>query len=310
MSTEPITLDRALEWLAEQRILQERKPYDVVRMGEWILEQNQLGALGDDLWAFLEQVALAAAELGNYELAELCLSRLTARFPDSARVVLLQGTILEAKGLLQEARTLYTDYLGKDPSNILIHKRLIAAIRSGPDGLAEATAELAEFVDTFPLDQESWLELASLYMQQNKYAQAVYALEELLLIAPHNAFYLLEYAEVLYTAGDIGKAYKIYLRILELSDGILAPEKYRAAGKIRGPWVRALWGLKMSIVQIRAEHAPKRPASDALDIVPEKVDAVDTLVTKLLLDSIYAPNVPDATPIDVRAAVRSILAAS
>lgn len=54
------------------RSTQERNPYEVVRFGEWMLEHNQLGSLGVDVWAFLEQLGMAAAELGNQDLAEVC----------------------------------------------------------------------------------------------------------------------------------------------------------------------------------------------------------------------------------------------
>ena len=45
------------------RSTQERNPYEVVRFGE---------SLGVDVWAFLEQLGMAAAELGNQDLAEVC----------------------------------------------------------------------------------------------------------------------------------------------------------------------------------------------------------------------------------------------
>lgn len=124
----------------------------------------------------------------------------------------------------------------------LVNKRRIAAIRGQPNGLADATSALAEWIDHVPLDQESWQELASLYLAQGKYAQAAYTMEELVLLAPHNSFYLLQYAETLYTADETAKAYKIYLRILELGEGNLDTKQGEAS---RGPWARTLWGLKL-----------------------------------------------------------------
>lgn len=223
----------------------DREPFDVVRYGEWLLEHRQLGALGQDVWAFLEQLGLAAAELGKIDLAELCLSRLVVRFNDSIRALLLKGVILEVEGRFDEAKRVYELLIRKEPSNMLAQKRRIACIKSTPNGIALATEGVAEFVDIFPSDQESWLELASLYLQQNMYAQAAFALEELILLAPQNSFYLLKYAETLYTAGDIAHAYKIYLRILELGEGNLAPESPHKMDRVKGPWVRTLWGLKM-----------------------------------------------------------------
>ncbi|WFD39269.1 TPR-like protein [Malassezia japonica] len=301
-----ITLSEALGWLAEQRVTPKRNAYDTVRYGEWILDNNELSALGDEHWAFLEQVGLAAAELGKYELADLCLSRLSTRFPDSPRVVLFQGTVLESKGLLREAQHLYETFLRIEPVHMLINKRRIAAIRAQPDGVADATEALAEFVDHFPLDQESWQELASLYTEQNKYAQAAYALEELLLLAPHNSYYLLQYAETLYTMGEIAKAYKIYLRILELGEGNMKPKSGRASDRVSGPWVRTLWGLKVCTTQLLA-HSDKRTSTDG-EVTAEKVPEIDTLVTQLMLENVYAPDAQDAAPAAVRAAARKSVA--
>lgn len=138
----------------------------------------------------------------------------------------------------------------------MIAKRRIAAIRGQPNGLVTATEALADFVDHFPLDQESWQELAALYLQQYKYRQAAYAMEELILLAPHNSFYLLEYAETLYTVGDVAKAYKIYLRVLELGEGNLKANAGRASDRVSGPWVRTLWGLKMVGLATYPVHGP------------------------------------------------------
>lgn len=66
-----ITLQGALDWLAQQRRTGERAPDKVVKYGELVIENGKLRALGDELWGFLEQVASASLELGNYELAQV-----------------------------------------------------------------------------------------------------------------------------------------------------------------------------------------------------------------------------------------------
>ena len=96
-----------------------REPFHAGRYGEWLLEHKQLGALGQDVWAFLEQLGLAAAELGKIDLAELCLSRLIVRFSDSARVLVLKGVILEAEGRFDEAKRVYELLLRKESSNVV-----------------------------------------------------------------------------------------------------------------------------------------------------------------------------------------------
>lgn len=163
-------------------------------------------------------------------------------------------------------------------------------------------------MDIFPTDQESWLELASLYLHQNKYPQAAFALEELLLLAPQNAFYLLKYAEVLYTMGELVKAYKLYLRILELGNGNLSPSSTRVVDRVQGPWVRALWGLKMCASKLLSSKA--MTTSEDSSIKAERVEELDTLATKLLLESVYAPDAQYPTPESVRSATRSVLTPS
>lgn len=173
---------------------------------------------------------------------------------DSTRVALLKGVIEESHGRLDEAQSLYEKLLEKEPSNLLVNKRRLACIKTKPEGVTRATEGLAELVDIYPTDHECWLELASLYLSQNKCSQAAYALEELVLLAPHNVFYILKYAETLYTTGDIAKAYKMFLRILELGDGNLAPSNERTVDRVQGPWVRALWGLKMVCQAFRVDR--------------------------------------------------------
>lgn len=49
----------------------------------------------------------------------------------------------------------------------------------------EAITALNQFLDSSPTDAEAWAELADLYVSQGMYPQAVFALEEVLLITPY-----------------------------------------------------------------------------------------------------------------------------
>ena len=49
----------------------------------------------------------------------------------------------------------------------------------------EAITALNEFVDSSPTDAEAWAELAELYVNQGMFPQAIFALEEVLLITPY-----------------------------------------------------------------------------------------------------------------------------
>lgn len=50
---------------------------------------------------------------------KLCIERLQERFPTSIRVVALQGSLLESRGLFDQAIKLYESILVHEPSNIV-----------------------------------------------------------------------------------------------------------------------------------------------------------------------------------------------
>lgn len=49
----------------------------------------------------------------------------------------------------------------------------------------EAITALNQFLDSSPTDAEAWAELSDLYLSQGMYQQAIFALEEVLLITPY-----------------------------------------------------------------------------------------------------------------------------
>ena len=50
---------------------------------------------------------------------------------------------------------------------------------------SEAVSALNSLLDFSPTDPEAWGELADLYLAQGLYAQAIYALEEVLVLQPN-----------------------------------------------------------------------------------------------------------------------------
>ena len=71
-------------------------------------------------------------------------------------------------------------------SNILqpVIKRRIAVLRS-LSRPQDAISALVEFVESSPTDAEAWCELADLYQSQGMLSQAIYSVEEALLITPN-----------------------------------------------------------------------------------------------------------------------------
>ena len=65
-----------------------------------------------------------------------------------------------------------------------VAKRQIALLRSLKQ-LPEAVAALNKFLEASPTDAEAWSELADIYLSQGLFQQSIFALEEVLLIAPN-----------------------------------------------------------------------------------------------------------------------------
>lgn len=62
-----------------------------------------------------------------------------------------------------------------------------------------------------------------------------------MLLVPQNGFFVLQYAETLYTTSEYSTAYKAFLRVLDMG-GLI--EKSASGVVAKGPEVRALWGLR------------------------------------------------------------------
>jgi ER membrane protein complex subunit 2 len=158
-----------------------------------------------ELWTTYENLMLSCLRTGDEESARLCLGRLTERFgTDNERLLALIGLYDEATAQndteLKKVLDTYETILKNDPSNMVncasllkmdllilgqpVSKRRIALLRSMKRA-TEAITALNKFLDSSPTDAEAWAELADLYVSQGMFQQAIFALEEVLLIAPN-----------------------------------------------------------------------------------------------------------------------------
>ncbi|KAL9092507.1 MAG: hypothetical protein Q9159_000854 [Coniocarpon cinnabarinum] len=144
---------------------------------------------GPEKWAIHENLFYSCLRAGDDKSAFACLERLKARFgEDNERVMGLVGLYHEAmvpdkKGLDAMLKS-YEQAMEEKPTNMIIRKRHAALLKSmgHADG---AISALVDFLEVNPVDAEAWMELCELYFSQALYSQAIYCLEEALIIMPN-----------------------------------------------------------------------------------------------------------------------------
>ncbi|KAI2779491.1 TPR-like protein [Daldinia loculata] len=236
-----------------------------------------------ELWTTYENLLLSCLRTGDDESAHQCLGRLVNRFGnDNERIMALKGLLKEADA--SDSATLnvilkeYEQILQDNPTNIPILKRRVALLRS-IGRTSESVSVLISLLDISPTDAEAWAELADLYFSQGLYSQAIFALEEVLVLQPNAWNVHARLGEVLFiaaqssdNAGQLGEAIKRFSRSIELCDGYL----------------RGYYGLKLTTKQLLGDPSKvsqSRTTSDGFAI-PDSVtlSKLDEVATEKLAE--------------------------
>ncbi|KAL9103013.1 MAG: hypothetical protein Q9163_001903 [Psora crenata] len=188
-----------------------------------------------ELWMKYEKLLYSCLRTGDDKSAFLCLKRLSDRFGATNEKVmglrgLYQEAVAEGEAALLGVLRGYDDILASDPVNTPVAKRRIALLRI-LSRYADAMDALVELLKSSPTDIEAWVELSDLYLSQGLYPQAIFCLEEVLLVAPNAWNIHARLGEVLFVAAYAGgesvdikgtaEAMRRFCRSVELCDGYL-----------------------------------------------------------------------------------------
>ncbi|KAK0318170.1 Inositol phosphatase SIW14 [Friedmanniomyces endolithicus] len=240
-----------------------------------------LNTESQEKWTSYENLFLACLRTGDYPTAYTCLEALIARFgKTNDHILALQGLYQEATarntGELEEVMKAYDEVLREDPTIFSVRKRRAALLRSVGKA-AEAIADLTVLVDASPTDAEAWAELADLYLSQGSLEQAVYCLEEVLLVMPNAWNMHARLGEVVYMSaqkmegGDqmkaLAESMRRFCRSIELCDGYL-----------RGFYgLRVTTGTLLETLQGAKKGQPTTSDPLAGDLAPPSVATVKKL---------------------------------
>ncbi|CAN8066081.1 unnamed protein product [Agarophyton chilense] len=199
-------------------------------------------------WDALEQLFVAACHLRDRSTASSALARITKAFPHSARSRLLVALDLEARGHVVAAANHCVRIVADHPCYSNAYKRQIALLKSQRK-LPEAAALLHHYLHLFATDFDAWAELCSLALQLQRFAHAIFAANELLLIDPENHAAHVLVADVYATVGGVQHL-------------CLARKHYAASLALRpAPNLRALYGLWLVCAKLLdgnlLEHQPE-----------------------------------------------------
>jgi len=227
-----------------------------------------------ELWTSYENLMHSCLRTGDEQSAHLCLERLTERFGASnERVMALRGLFQEAvaedEAALKKILKQYESILADDASNMPVSKRRIALLRS-LNKPTEAITALNEFIASSPTDAEAWAELADLYVLQGMYPQAIFSLEEVLLITPYAWNIHARLGEVLYMAAAVSdsngdkyltESLRRFCRSIELCDDYL----------------RGFYGLKLTSSRLLSTLPSSRQAKSDVGLALPDIKTVQRL---------------------------------
>ncbi|KAL4737783.1 hypothetical protein BDV11DRAFT_190907 [Aspergillus similis] len=203
----------------------------------------------------LENLFFACIQSADDKCALSCLERLAHHFGSSnERVSALRSLYDEAvaQGQPSLERCLKTcdDILSQNPVNLPILKRRIALLRS-LSRYTDAISGLVQLLEATPTDAEAWCELAELYQSQGLSPQAIFSLEEALLIVPHAWNVHARLGEFLY----------VYANSLD-NEGMRRQLRYSIQHFCRSielceDYLRGFYGLAVATSRILVEETPE-----------------------------------------------------
>eukprot|EP01012_Entosiphon_sulcatum_P027671 TRINITY_DN3336_c0_g1_i1.p1 TRINITY_DN3336_c0_g1~~TRINITY_DN3336_c0_g1_i1.p1 ORF type:complete len:294 (-),score=48.72 TRINITY_DN3336_c0_g1_i1:87-968(-) len=255
------------ELLKDIRANPVRKSALVYYCGRKLLQDKR--RLGDEVWAILEQVFLAALDCNQVDQAERYFYQLRSKFGDrSQRVERLEGMLHEARGEYQEAIDIYGEILRSNPCHKAARRRLIAVCRA-QGKREEALQLLHDYLQLHHADEEAQYEIADIALGLCDYRRAGAAFEDLLLVDPHQPVYMCKYAEVLYTQAGV--------------DNLRLARKYFAQSIRLNPQtnnLRAIYGLWATCQALASLHGLRNNAEniEVLRWATEKLTKVYTPV--------------------------------
>jgi len=238
-----MSLSEVKEILKAWREDNSRKSDEIIEYWEDTIK-DEVDDLGEEKWMVLEQVCVAAFDTFRPDVVDDTLSPLIEKFTSSSlrvrRLIAMRYEMNEEWG---EALEVLEHILEEDEANSSARKRKISIFKAQGD-LSRAVAELTKYLKVFQSDQEAWLELCDLYIQEQEYNKACFCCEELLLHNPHNHLYHQRLAEIKFTMAGFEN--------LET-----AKQYFSQAVKLAPSNMRALYGLLLTCSQIA--NSPKCP---------------------------------------------------
>ncbi|XP_071743406.1 ER membrane protein complex subunit 2 isoform X2 [Lepeophtheirus salmonis] len=239
MKNNKISLEEARDLLRYFREKNDRKSEEIIDIWDNLSDDN-INKIGDECWIIYEQVALASLDCQRFDIFNKCLSQLKEKFElDSQRVARLYAMyfeVSESEDGLSMANNVLDKIPDVDDANSQVKKRKIAILKAQGE-TSKAISELNKFLKDYMHDQESWMELCDLYIQDQDYVKAAFCCEELFLHNPHNHIFYQRFAEIKYTQGgfeNLETAKYYYCHALQLN-----PNN-----------TRALYGLLLTCSQV------------------------------------------------------------
>ncbi|KAK3685414.1 hypothetical protein B0T22DRAFT_217117 [Podospora appendiculata] len=238
-----------------------------------------------ELWTKYENLLLSCLRTGDERAAHQCLERLVARFGnDNERVMAFKGLLKEAdaenNGQLELVLKEYDQILSDNDTNIPITKRRIALLRS-LGRVSDAASSLVRLLEFSPTDAEAWSELAEIYLTQGLYAQAIYALEEVLILAPNAWNIHARLGEMQYMAATASGAgagpYRKYLAE--------ALKRFARSIELCDDYLRGYYGLKLVTSEVLGDSAgsTKQNGADEFSLPdPATIERLNELATAKL----------------------------
>lgn len=207
----------------------------------------------------------------------------------------LRGLVKEAEaqnnGELEKVLKEYDEILSGNDTNIPIMKRRIALLRS-MGRVSDAASALVQLLDFSPTDVEAWSELSDLYFSQGLYPQAIYAMEEVLVMAPNAWNVHARLGELQYMAATAsGMGNGAYQK--QLAEAI---KRFSRGIELCDDYLRGYYGLKLVTKTILKDAAKPAKQSDDGDFsLPDTrtIERLDELATAKLAEIVRHSSAQD-----------------